>query len=178
MRAAIVYTALSLAAPAGDPPEDPRTGSPDAQFRIGVAAVGNTNMRRLEIRTASGKVLHSSPPSLDGTDIPDFSPEHLRWSPDSKIPAIAAGYSKHIRTYLFVWDGSRSHHVSAPPLAADYDNPWIVPTGRPAGHRLSLKITGPHAGKATGGGYSGTATIMLDPASKKAKPINEHVENY
>ena len=177
MRAAIFYAALSIAALAGDPPEDVRTGSPDGQFRVGVAAVGDTNTRRLEIRTPSGKLLYSSPSSLNGTDILDFYPEHLRWSPDSKILAIAAGYPKHFRTYLFVWDGSRFQHVTAPPLAADHDNPWIVPTSWEAGHKLTLKITGPHAGKATEGGYSGTATITVDAANKKAKTLNEHVEN-
>ncbi len=177
MRAAIFYAALSTADIAGDPPEDVRTGSPDGRFRVAVAAVGDTKTRRLEIRTPSGKLLYSSPPRLYGTHILEFYPRHLRWSPDSKILAIAAGYPKHFRTYLFLWDGSRFLPVAPPPLAADYDNPWIVPTGWNSGHRLSLKITGPHVGKATEGGYTGTATIAVDAASKEAKTLNERIEN-
>lgn len=153
-----------------------RTDSPDGQYGVHIVKAGDTNARKLEIRTQSGKTLYSSPPQIDGVDILDFFPEHLRWSPDSKVLAIAGGYSRNIETYLFAWNGSHFEQVKVPTIAANYDNPWIVPVQWKPGHQLLLKITGPHAGKAREDGYSGTATIAVDFSRKVATKIEERVK--
>ncbi len=176
MRAAFFFAAFNAVVLAGELPEDLRTGSPNEQFRVRVVSVGDTNTRKLELRTPSGTLLYSSPSQIDGTDVLDYFPEHLRWSPDSKVLAIAGGYSRNIQTYLFAWDGMTFHQISLPTLAADYDNPWIVPIEWKPGHRLSLKITGPHAGKARDNGYSGTAIIAVDLARKTATKLEERIK--
>jgi hypothetical protein len=175
MRAALILVAFSVSVLGGELPEDLRTASPNEQFRVRVVKVGDTRTRKLELRSLKGKLLYSSPSQIDGTDVLDFFPEHLRWSADSKVLAIAGGYSRNIQTYLFAWDGARFQQISLPALAADYDNPWIVPVEW-KGHSLSLKISGPHAGKARDYGYSGTATIAVDLTRKSATKIAERIK--
>jgi hypothetical protein len=152
-----------------------RTGSPNEQFRVHIVKVGDPNTRKLELRTPDGKLLYASTPQIDGTEVLDYLPEHLRWSPDSKVLAIAGGYSRNLKTYLFAWDGTTFQQISLPTLAAGYDNPWIVPTEWKPDYRFSLKVTGPDAGKARDNGYSGTAIIAVDLARKTATTVEEHI---
>jgi hypothetical protein len=172
----LISLALATALFAGEVPEDVRTASPDGVFQVRVVKVADTNTRRLEITHKDGKTLYSSPPQIDGTDIVDFYDDHLRWSPDSRILAISAGYSRLFRTYLFAWDGKAFHQVAMPEIAAGEDNPWIYPTEWRDNHTLHLKISGPHAGKARENGYEGTAVVQVDLQAMTSKKLSEEVK--
>lgn len=174
----LAILALTASLSAGEVPEAVRAASPDGQFRVLVAKVGGTNTRRLEIKGKDGKILFSSPPKIDGTDIHEFYPEHLRWSPDSRVLAISAGFSKLLRTYLFAWDGKGFQQIPMPEIAEGEDNPWIYPTAWKADHTLHLKISGPHAGKAGDSGYEGTAVVQVELQKKVAKKLSEEVKRY
>ncbi|WP_009959438.1 hypothetical protein [Verrucomicrobium spinosum] len=174
----LAILALTVSLFAEDVPEAARTASPDGEFRVTVAKVANTNTKRLEIRGKEEKILFSSPPRIDGTDILEFYPEHLRWSPDSRILAISAGYSKLFRTCLFAWDGKGFQQIPMPEIAAGEDNPWIYPVAWKAGHILHLKISGPHAGKAGDNGYEGTAVVQVELQKKTVKKLSEEVKRY
>lgn len=176
MKTTFIYFCLTVSLFAGDVPEDVRAASPDGAFQVIVAKVGGTNTRRLEIKGKDGKILFSSPPKIDGTDLHDYYPEHLRWSPDSRILAISAGSSKLFRTYLFAWDGKGFHQIPMPEIAAGEDNPWIYPIAWKADHTLHLKISGPHAGKASDRGYEGTAVVQVELQKKAAKKLSEEVK--
>jgi hypothetical protein len=136
----------------------------------------STNEKRLELRTAAGELLYMAPRRIDGVDVTEFYSYHVRWSQDSKLLAIAGGFPKLTYTYLFAWDGARFEQISMPLLAVGYDNPWIVPEEWLPDHRLKLRITGPHAGKARDGGYAGTATIAVDLAQKTTSKIKERIK--
>jgi hypothetical protein len=178
MKTMLTILALTGSLFAGEGPKDVRTASPDGEFQVIVAKVGDTNTRRLEIRGKDGKILFSSPPNIDGTDLLEFYPEHLRWSPDSRLLAISAGYSKLFRTYLFAWDGKGFQQIPMPEIATEEDNPWIYPTDWKANHTLHLKISGPHAGKAGDSGYEGTAVVQVELQKKEAKKLSEEVKRY
>lgn len=160
---------------AGEVPEDVRTASPDGVFQVRVVKKADTNMRRLEIIRKDGNTLYISPPQIDGTDILDFYEDDLRWSPDSRILAISAGYPKLIRTYLFAWDGKSFHQIVMPEIAAGEDNPWIYPAEWRDNHTLHLNISGPHAGKASDNGYEGTALVQVDLQTMTSKKLSENV---
>jgi hypothetical protein len=173
MKSLLISLALTIALFAGDVPEDVRTASPDGVFQVRVVKVADTNTRRLEITQKDGRTLYGSPPQIDGTDILDFYDDHLRWSPDSRILAISAGYSRLFRTYLFAWDGNAFHQVAMPEIATEEDNPWIYPTEWRDNHTLHLKISGPHAGKARENGYEGTAVVQVDLQAMTSKKLSE-----
>lgn len=175
MKAALLCLSLIASLYAGEVPEDVRTASPDGAFQVIIARVGGTNTTRLEIKGKEGRPLFTSPPQIDGTDILDFYPDHLRWSPDSKILAISAGYSKLFRTYLFAWDGTKFQSIAMPKIASGEDNPWIYPVEWKENHTLHLTISGPHAGKAHDRGYKGTAVVQVDLQTKTSKKISEKV---
>ena len=170
-----IFMSLALVSSvfAGEVPEDVRTASPDGMFQVRIVKVADTNTRRLEITQKDGKTLYASPPQIDGADILDFYDDHLRWSPDSRILAISAGYSKLFRTYLFAWDGKSFHPIAMPEIAAGEDNPWIYPTEWRDNHTLHLKISGPHAGKARENGYEGTAVVQVDLQAMTSKKLSE-----
>lgn len=171
-----VYLTLAASLFAGEVPENVRMASPDGAFQVDIVKVGKTNTSRLEISGKDGKRLFASPPQIDGTDINDFHSDLLRWSPDSRILAIAAGYSKLQRTYLFLWDGKNFQQVAMPEIASGYDNPWIYPTEWKENHTLHLKVSGPHAGKAVGDGYEGVAVVQVDLQAKTTKKLLEKIE--
>lgn len=174
----LIFTLSSASVFAGEIQEDVRTASPDGVFQVRVVKVGKTNTRRLEITNKDGKTLFTSSPQIDGNYIIDFYSDHLRWSPDSRILAISAGYSKLFRTYLFAWDGKTFQQIVMPEIAAGEDNPWIYPTKWKNSHTLNLKISGPHAGKAHDRGYEGTAVVQVDLQAKKSKKLSEKVKHY
>lgn len=178
MKPMLISLALATSLFAGEVPEDVRTASPNGAFQVRVVKVADTNTRRLEITQKDGKTLYSSPRQIDGTDILDFYDDHLRWSPDSRILAISAGYSKLFRTYLFAWDGKSFHQIAMPEIAAGQDNPWVYPTEWRGNHTLHLKISGPHAGKARDNGYEGTAVVQVDLHAMTSKKLSEEVKPY
>lgn len=178
MKSILINLALAASLFAGEVPEDVRTASPDGVFQVRVVKVADTNTRRLVITQKDGKTVYSSPPQIDGTDILDFYDDHLRWSPDSRILAISAGYSKLFRTYLFAWDGKAFYRIAMPDIAAGEDNPWIYPTEWRDSHTLHLKISGPHAGKARDGGYEGTAVVQIDLQAMTSKKLSEDLKRY
>ncbi len=178
MKSTFISLALAASLFAGEVPEDVRTASPDGVFQVRVVKVGDTNTRRLEITDKAGKPYFTSPPQIDGTDILDFYDDHLRWSPDSRILAISAGYPKLFRTYLFAWDGKTFQQIPMPGIATGEDNPWIYPTEWRGNHTLHLKISGPHAGKARDRGYEGTAVVQVDLQAKTSKKLSEEVKPY
>lgn len=178
MKSMLISFALAASLFAGEVPEDVRTSSPDGAFQVRVVKVPDTNTRRLEITQKDGKTMYSSPPQIDGTDILDFYDDHLRWSPDSRILAISAGYSKMFCTYLFAWDGKSFHQIAMPEIAEGEDNPWIYPTEWRDNHTLHLKISGPHAGKARDSGYEGTSVVHVDPVAMTSKKLSEEVKRY
>lgn len=178
MKAALIYLILTSLVFAGEVPEDVRTASPNGAFQISIVKVGDTNTRRLEITDKGGKPLFLSSPQIDGTDILDFYDDHLRWSLDSRILAISAGHPKLFRTYLFAWDGKSFQQVPMPEIADGEDNPWIYPVAWRDNRTLQLKISGPHAGKADGSGYEGTAVVQVDLQSKTTKKISEEVKRH
>jgi hypothetical protein len=178
MKSLLISLVLATALFAGEVPEDVRTASPDGVYQVRVVKVADTNTRRLEITQKNGKTLYTSPPQIDGTDILDFYDDHLRWSPDSRMLAISAGYSRLFRTYLFAWDGKTFQQIAMPEIAAGEDNPWIYPTEWRGNHTLHLKISGPHAGKARDSGYEGTAVVQVNLQAKTSKKISEEVKLY
>lgn len=175
-----IFICLTLVATlfGGEVPEEVRKASPDGAFQANIVNVGNTNTRRLEISDKGGKTLFTSPPRIDGTDIIDFYSDHLRWSPDSRILAISAGYPKLFRTCLFAWDGKSFQQIKMPEIAAGEDNPWIYPTEWRGNHTLHLKISGPHSGKARDSGYEGTAVVQVDLQAMTSKKLSEEVKPY
>lgn len=178
MKVSLICVTLTASLFAGEVPEDVRTASPDGAFQVNIVKAGDTNTRRLEIIGKGGKRLFVSPPQIDGETICDFYPDHLRWSSDSRILAIAAGYPKLFRTYLFAWDGTSFAQIAMPELAAGEDNPWIYPTEWRQDHTLHLKITGPHAGKARDSGYVGTAVVKVELETNTSKKLSEKVKSY
>jgi len=178
MKPMLISLALATLLFAGEVPDDVRTASPSGAFQVRVVKVADTNTRRLEITQKDGKTLYSSPRQIDGTDILDFYDDHLRWSPDSRILAISAGYSKLFRTCLFAWDGKSFHQITMPEIAAGQDNPWVYPTEWRGNHTLHLKISGPHAGKARDNGYEGTAVVQVDLHAMTSKKLSEEVKPY
>jgi hypothetical protein len=178
MKSMFISLALATSIFAGEVPEDVRTASPNGAFQVRVVKVADTNARRLEITQEDGRTLYSSPPQIDGTDILDFYDDHLRWSPDSRILAISAGYSKLFRTYLFAWDGKTFQQIAMPEIAAGEDNPWIYPAKWRGNHTLHLKISGPHAGQARDNGYEGTAVVRVDLHAMTSKKLSEEVKTY
>ena len=178
MKSTLISFALTASLLAGEVPEKGRTASPDGMFQVRVMKVGETNTRRLEITGKDGKPLFTSPPRIDGNDILDFYSDHLQWSPDSRILAISAGYPKAFRTCLFAWDGKTFQQIAMPDIAAEQDNPWIYPMEWRENHTLHLKISGPHAGKASDSGYEGTAVVQVDLEAKTSKKLSEKVKPY
>lgn len=176
MKAALISLGLAVQLFAGEIPKDVQTASPDGAFHVSVVKVGDTNTRRLVIKGKDGKILFSSPPQIEVTDILDFYPEHLRWSPDSRILAISAGYPKLFRTYLFAWNSREFRQIAMPEIAAGEDNPWIYPTEWRDSHTLHLKISGPHAGKARNCGYVGSAVVRIDLQTNTAKLLSEEMK--
>ena len=178
MKYILISLSLATSLFAGEVPEDVRTASPDGVFQVRVVKVGDTNTMRLEITDKAGKRLFTSPPRINRTDILEYYTDHLRWSPDSRIHAISAGYPKLFRTYLFAWDGKTFQQIAMPEIAAGEDNPWIYPTDWRGKHTLHLKISGPHAGKARDSGYMGTAVVQVDLQAKTSKKLSEEVKPY
>jgi hypothetical protein len=178
MKTTLLFLAFVTSLFAGEVPENVRTASPDGAFRVSIAKVGDTNTTRLEIKGKDGKLLFTSPPQIDATAILDFYPDQLRWSPDSKILAIAAGSSKLFQTYLFAWDGTKFQFIAMPKIASGEDNPWIYPVEWRGNHTLHLTFTGPHAGKTDDNGYKGTAVVQVDLQTKTSKKISEKVKRY
>jgi hypothetical protein len=176
MKFIFIYLTLAVSIFAGELPEDVRMASPDGAFRVDIVRVAKTNTSRLEISGKDGKRLFVSPPQIDGIDIMDFYSDLLRWSPDSRILAIAAGNPKLQRTYLFAWDGKTFQQIAMPEIASGYDNAWIYPTEWKENHTLHLKISGPHAGKAVGDGYEGVAVVQVDLHAKTTKKLSEKVK--
>ncbi len=160
---------------AGEVPKVVRTTSPDGVFQVRVVKMADANRRRLEIIRKDGNTLYISPPQIDGTDILDFYEDRLRWSPDSRILAISAGYPKLFRTCLFAWDGKSFHQIAMPEIAEGEDNPWIYPTEWRDNHILHLQISGPHAGRASDNGYEGTAVVQVDLQTMTSKKLSEKV---
>jgi hypothetical protein len=175
-KAAILACALARSAMADDSISPPPVTSPNGQFQAHIIKVGETHTSRVEIRSKDGNLVYTSPPQIDGTDVIEFYPQHLRWNAESKILAAAGGYPKHIRTYLFTWDGSRFEAIKMPALAAGYDNPSIIPAAWTSPRQLSLKISGPYAGKTQSHHYSGTAEIQIDVSRKAARTIQETIK--
>ena len=178
MKSALISFALAASLFAGEVPPDVKTASPDGVFQVRVVPVGETNTMRLEITDKDGKPLFLSPPQIDGSDIAEFYAEHLRWSPDSKILAISAGYPMFFRTFLFAWDGKTFQQIAMPEIAAGEDNPRIYPVEWKGNRTLHLKFSGPYAGKASGDGYKGTAVVQVDLKEKTSKKISEKLKRH
>jgi hypothetical protein len=174
----LISFALAASLFAGEVPVDVKTASPDGVFQVRVLEVGKTNTKRLEITNKDGKPLFLSPPQIDGSDIIEFYADHLRWSPDSQILAISAGFPMLLRTYLFAWDGKTFQQIAMPEIAAGEDNPRVYPVEWKGNRTLHLKFSGPHAGKASGGGYKGTAVVQVDLRAKTSKKISEKLKRH
>lgn len=117
------------------------------------------------IQDLHGKALFSSRECPALRDVFNYEPEHARWSSDGLVLAVAAGHSKSLLTYIFARSGDTFVSVPVPPLADGHDNPWILPIEWLKDRTLRVTISGPHAGKARGSGYSGEAKlrVTLDP---------------
>jgi hypothetical protein len=178
MKTLLIYLSLAASLIAGEVPELVPTAAPNGAFYLSFVEVGETNTQRLEIKDKDGKVVFSSPPQINGDDISRFFPEHLRWSPDSKLLAISAGHAKYFKTYLFAWNGTGFQQVRLPEIAAGMDNPWIFPVGWKEDHILNLEMSGPHAGKAEDRGYEGRAAVQVDLKTKTCKKLSEEVKHY
>jgi hypothetical protein len=178
MKQLIIAFASALCLHAAEPADKPATTSPDGRFLVSAPEIGDTKTQRLEIHSAEGKLLYSSPADLKDlskSKVIQFYPERLKWSDDSKVLAIPAGFPRLFETFLFAWNGSGFDPIPMPPLAAGRDNIGIEPVAWQAGHQLTLKITGPHAGKADHTSYSGSAVVEVDLAKKTARKISEKI---
>lgn len=171
MRLIVCLLALACWLRAGDLPEKPQTGSPNGAFKVEVVQ-SDRHTQRMEIRDARGKLLFTSPANLG---VIEFYPDHLRWSPDSKVLAVSAGYSKLYLTYLFAWNGETFESIPMPEIAEHHDNIGLTPLKWTDARTLKLGFSGPHAGKAKGYGYHGTASVEVDLAKKTAKKLNEQI---
>ena len=128
------------------------------------------------IQDFQGKTLFSSRDCADLRGVFHYEPQHARWSPDGLALAVAGGHGKFLLTYIFVRRGEGFVSVPVPPLANDYDNPWILPTEWLKDRTIRVAISGPHAGKARGSGYSGYAKLRVTLAPPKCTKAFERIK--
>lgn len=106
---------------------------------------------------------------------PDFSPEHVLWSPDGQAVAIAGGSSRFMLTFVFVRQAGSFVHVPVPDVTEGEDNPHVLPVKWLKYRRLVLDVCGPYAGKAINGHYSGKATISVFIRPPACKVLSRHI---
>lgn len=164
------------------PAEDATTvSSPDKNFEVRFHGSNPSRPESFTIENSKGEVLLDSKSCGDLAGVLNFEPERVLWSPDSQTVAIAGGYSKNLKTYLFSLDGKTFASIPVPWLTDRYDNPWVLPLRWIKGRRLIVTISGPHAGKADGHGYRGRATLHIPAKSKSCEThfryITEHRES-
>ena len=130
--------------------------SPDKQF-----AVVFSDRRTFTVQDARGAAVVSSRDLPRFRDVAEFRPEHVSWSPDSQILAVAGGGGHDLETFILVRRRNSFFPITVPNLTDRYDNPFVTPAKWLKGRRLVLDISGPHAGKANGYYYKGRATIRV-----------------
>lgn len=147
--------------------------SPDRQF-----VVVFLDSQTFAIRDTHGTAVISSRDLPHLRDVIQFLPEHVSWSPDSQILAIAGGGGHDLETFIFIRRGDSFLPVSVPHLTDRYDNPSITPAKWLNGHRLILDISGPNAGKANGYYYKGRATIHVSMTPPTCEVLYKHITEH
>jgi len=141
---------------AEDPAYRRSIASPDQQYSLVFS--DNQNFIIQDSRGAAVFLSRDLPrfPGLAG-----IRREHVLWSPDSQILAIAGGGGHDLETFVLVRRGNTFTPAMVPRVTGIRDNPYITPLKWLKGRRLVLGISGPHAGKAIGYTYKGRATIRV-----------------
>jgi hypothetical protein len=135
--------------------------SPDGRFVVALRGANAAFPDTFTIQDAHGTTVLSSRDHPRFEHIAEFRPDYVSWSLDSEILAIAGGGGHDLETFIFVHRGNSFVAVTVPDLTDRRDNPFITPTKWLKGRRLTLAISGPHAGKANGYYYKGSATIRV-----------------
>jgi hypothetical protein len=153
--------------------EERRVRSPNGRFE---AVIGPEPPPAVTIWEVGGTCLFS------GRDMPEFRfafhfyPQHFLWSPDSKLVAIAAGFDRHIRTYVISVESGGCVHIPLPWLAEGYYHPWILPDEWITKNILRLAISGPHGRDDTVAYYRGEAKLHLTPKPPGCELLSQRIE--
>ena len=152
--------------------------SPDKHYVIAFSGSNSALPQAFTIQDSRGVVMVSSREISRLQDIAEFPRDHVLWSPDSQIVALAGGGGHDLATFIFVRRGGTFALVEVPDVTGDHDNPYITPLRWLPGRRLVLDISGPHAGRSPGYRYTGKATICIPNARSVCevlyKQISEH----
>jgi hypothetical protein len=168
---ALIFAGRLLAADA--PVEQRSVPSPDRQFTIAFP-----DRQTFTIQDTHGVTVISSRDLPRFRDVAEFQPEHVLWSPDSQILAIAGGGGHDLETFILVRRGSSFASITGPNLTDRYDNPFVTPVRWLKGRRLILDISGPHAGKAIGSYYKGRATIRISITPPACEVLYNRITDY
>ena len=150
--------------------------SPDSRHLLTFTGDNPSLPDAFTIQDAYGKTLFSSRDCPELHDVLNYEPAHVLWRPDGQAVALAAGYSKHLRTYIFTRTETAFVSVAVPWLADRFDNPWILPAEWLKGGILRVTISGPHAGKAFDDGYHGEAKLKLTLKPPKCEKVFERIK--
>ena len=147
--------------------------SPDKQFSLSFP-----DRESFVLQDRYGATILSSRDLPETCDLIDLGPEHVLWSPDSQILALAGGGGHDLYTFVFVRSSNGFLLVPVPNVTDRYDNPHVLPVRWLKGHRLVLDISGPYAGKADGYHYTGKATIRVFTKPPGSKALSQHITEH
>ena len=147
--------------------------SPDKQFSLSFSDRGS-----FTLQDSHGAIVLSSQNLPELRDLADFDQEHVLWSPDSQILALAGGGGHDLQILVFVRSGDKFVLVSVPDVTDKHDNPHVLPHRWLKDHQLVLDISGPYAGKANGYNYTGKATIRVSTKPPSSKVLSRHITEH
>jgi hypothetical protein len=137
-----------------------------------------SNERTFTIQDANGAVALSSADIPKIRDLAEIRREHVLWSPDSRMVAIAGGGGHDLATFVFVLRDKAFVHVPVPSVTGDRDNPYVTPLKWLNDQTLTLNISGPHAGKADAYHYKGTTTIRISGSPPVSKVLGRKISDH
>jgi hypothetical protein len=152
--------------------------SPNASYVLAFTDSDAGSPCAFTIKTAAGEQIFDSRRCDELREVITFKTEFVRWSPDSKIVAVASDEGKIGFTYVLGLGGQGFQLLDTPLSGEGYDNPYIVPIRWLSGRRLVVETTGPHAGKNIPSGYRGRATIRYSLNPSRCEIVYKHIREF
>jgi len=173
-----------------NPETDPKSGpveqkvikwvaSPDRNLLLTfVPDEENSYAKAFTIEDQTGKILLSSRDVPSFRDHAIFQTGYVVWSLDSHSIALVEGGSHFYLTHVFTRSTEGFVEVVIPPLTGMEDNPGVVPIKWLDNSKLTLEISGPHAGKFHGFWYEGMATVRITANPPKCKVLSNKISSH
>jgi hypothetical protein len=163
------FALLLFAVSAVGAPESFGTRSVKGKYMIRFFKESPTTPYRVSVVTREGRELFAFESGLV------VDKDSILFDPAGTVVAFAAGDSFLMETKILTISDDGYSLLRAPAPKQGWDNYHQIPSSWD-GSTLTLKINGPHAGKATGQGFSGTMQVRVTETLAAVGVVSEEIK--